>query len=286
MGLPTSSLLFTRLLPLFFLSWTLTALTCDLSAFVPLQWGVRVLDILWHRWRVKEQSDQPHMQNTLSGQLMSHQIKENYRPSVALMWRRDTAVTPEQCQDKCHTITEHNTTLLWPLNNLSLNFNKDINQCPNPPAFNNPSTVSPHSPFHFLPNLIFSPVFMVYTVCVSEMECNGLRHKQTRTDYERVWQLSHSSLEVSFGLVICEFILVYVPDCHNTAALMHIVFPTLVPLLVPYLWFMRHVSVLPVLSNPNPLPLCQRYFTLFLRSQLEKYFLSEWTCLYNWFNNC
>ncbi len=49
------------------------------------------------------------MPNTLSSQLVSHQITENYSLSVALMWCRDTAVTPEQCQDKCHTITQHNT---------------------------------------------------------------------------------------------------------------------------------------------------------------------------------
>lgn len=67
-------------------------------------WGVKgVLDILWHGWHVKEQPDK---QNTLSGQLMSHQIKGNSGLSVALMWCRDTAVTPEQCQDKWHTITQ------------------------------------------------------------------------------------------------------------------------------------------------------------------------------------
>lgn len=110
---------------------------------------------------------------------------------------------------------------------------------------------------------------------------SGLTHKQTRTDYMR--QLSHCSLKVSFGLVICEFILVHiVVDCHNTAALIHC-FPNSCSTICPL--SLIHVShrCVPVLSIPNALLFCQRYFTLFLRPYLEKKKknLSEWTCLYN-----
>lgn len=54
---------------------------------------------------------------------------------------------------------------------------------------------------------------------------SGFRHKQTRMDYNRLWKLSHSLHEVSFGLVIYEFTLVYFSGCHNTAALKQIVCP-------------------------------------------------------------
>lgn len=113
--------------PLFFPACPLAAFTCDLSAFVEPQrcegcWTFSdTADAAKGNW-----SEQPYTENSLSSQLMSCQIKKHYSLSVALMWCRDTVVTPEQCQDKCHPIKQRNTTLLWPLSNLSLNFDRKI----------------------------------------------------------------------------------------------------------------------------------------------------------------
>ena len=181
-------------------------------------------------------------------------------------WDNTRAITPERCQDKYHTITQHNTTPLWPLNNLALNFHKRKNE----PQTNAPnqedSIIQPQFPISLQLNR-FSPVFMLYNVVVSEIDCNGFGHKQTRRDYKRLSLFSHSPHGVFFGLVIYDFILVYFADCHNTAALMLVVFPTLVPLSVPYPWFMHQVSIL---CGPSPLHFSLRYFSLFLKPQLWK----------------
>lgn len=156
------------------------------------QRGVRVLDAMWHVKEQCYQTDRPYIQNTLPSQLMSHQIKGNYRPGVVLMGYRDSAVTPEQCQDKCHTITQHNTAPLWPLNNLSLNFHKKFfttDKWPNPPGFHNPCTVFPPlsiSLFFSSPelNLFFSSFHGLYCFCL----WNWVQWFEAQTNKDGLWE--------------------------------------------------------------------------------------------------